>query len=257
MASDRTTQVYISPDLKDVLRLKSLIGEDTVRGFGSPHPLDAGFRAAEKELKATEALSREDKLAIGDLKLFTRAIYRHEREWMASSARFRSDLINPEECVSIRFELHVITFIAQPNVQEVVWTHYNESAPDIQTNGPEMAIECTLHRSSKTFRIQNTLEAKRLQHRGLKVPLVIAIGFEPEFTQEEIDKVANDANGLRAWFEAHPDVSAGLILTPSRPSEQVGEMLGHSTTEIRHGSCTQVVHHKAERPLPPGFVFGR
>ena len=245
--------VYLGNDLRDVMRLKGLISESG--SLPNEHPLMAGFAAAEQELKANRKPTVREHQALTELKLFARTIFQLEDDWAPYTSHLVNDLVNSDECRSLLFELYVITFAIQGRVQQVNWVRYIEATPDISTRGPEMSVECTLHRSDKLFRVQSSLEAKRRQHPVLTAPYVIAVGFQHEFTNPEIEQVGLAAQGLRQWFLSNEGVSAGLIFTPSVPSGQQYEAHGFPAIQALHGSCTQIINSGARYPLPLGFSF--
>ena len=245
--------VYLGSDLRDVMKLKGLISESA--SLPNEHPLVAGFAAAEQELRANRKPTIRDRQALTELKLFARTIFQLEDDWSPYTSRLVNDLVNSHECRSLLFELYVITFAIQGRVQQVNWVRYSEATPDISTKGPEMLVECTLHRSDKLFRVQSSLEAKRRQHPVLTVPYVIAVGFQHEFTSPEIKRVELVAQELRQWFRSNEGVSAGLIFTPAVPSGQQCEAYGFPAIQAFHGSCTQIINSGALYPLPPGFSF--
>ncbi len=251
--------VYLSDDLGEVFRLKHMLGSTEIESLEPSHPLSPGFEAARKTLAGLPRLSVAEVEALARLKMASQVIADTESHWMSFRTQLVADLLNPGECLSMLFELYVMTFGLAQVVESMDWRHYSHATPDICTTGPEMLVECKLVRSDKLFRIEGKLEEARRQHTGLEVPYVIAVGFDHQFSRAEIDEVRALAEGLKPWFEQHPDVSAGLIFTPADPAVRPARLppnpLGLSRILLTHGAVTELLHHKAINPLPQGFSF--
>ncbi len=220
------------------------------------HPLRQGFEAATKDLAGKESLSSEEREALARLKLAARAISSSEGHWAPCRERFIADLLHAEECKSILFELHVMTFGVNPVVRTNEWLHYSHASPDVAGYLPDMLVECKLVRSDKLFRIEAKLEEGCRQHKGLSVPYVVAVGFDHGFSRAEIDDILVLAESLKPWFEGHPDVAAGLIFTPAalsvEPANDINP-LGIPGSVALHETVTEFVHHSASNPLPRGL----
>jgi len=250
--------VYLSQDLSEVFKLKQLLGLSRSGELGESHPLQMGFQAAEREL-AGRNLSTNEREALARVKMSARIVFQNEGHWRPVGSRLLSDMLNEEECRSILFELHVMTFAVGPVTRDMSWRHYTHASPDIAASDPDMLVECKLVRSDKLFRIEAKLEEGRKQHSGLTVPYVIAVGFDHRFNRDEIEEILGLAETLKPWFERHPDVAAGLIFTPADPSlppaKPIHNPLGLPGRVVLHGAVTEVIHHAAANPLPQGFTF--
>ena len=251
--------VWLGRDLTEVLRLKALLGLPRAAALQQEHPLFLGLQAAERELAGLQKLSAEENEALARVKMAAHVVFQNESHWRPVEPRFAADLRNSEECKSILFELHVITFAISPVAEGVEWRHYTHGSPDIAAQWPEMVIECKLVRSDKLFRIKSKLDKARRQHTGLMVPYVIAVGFDHGFTRKEIDDILPLAEGLKDWFRSFPDVSAGIIVTPANLAvplkEPIPNPLRIRGSPVLHGAVTQIIHHAAHRPLTAGFSF--
>jgi len=251
-------KVFVGDELRDALRLTSLIGRDRARHFvPGQHPLGGGIAALDKELAGRSELTLEEKYSLGSLKLVAETVFQQERHWVPHRDRFLGQLRKASYCEAILFEIEVIRFGVAPKVESLDWPIYRQGERDVRTYGPDMLIECKLPRSRGANSLEKSLTRAKNQPRPRGIPLVVAIGLAGWHFSGRHEQVTNLVNSLTSWFETHPEVSAALFFTRlDRPLPAL--QIGGVATELRPiylGDIVEFVNLRANNPLPRGFTF--